>query len=470
MRWRALATATVTAALATASGSAEASVLELFGAGPRSVAMAGAMAGAAYGGEAAFHNPALLADASWGGVSLAASGSHFGVDVALQRPVCAASYSDCRAKHSTWFSSRAARKPPSSSGFQLSWHAPLGGALRKRVVIGALVAMPSSRLIHIYGPDPQTPHFYMYEGLPDRVSILLAASWQPLDWLSVGVGTQVLAALSSKVDLVLDATNHDMDYAAVRIELQPVARLTAGVAARPMPGVRLGVGYRQEIALRYEIPSRIDLGDAASAALQVEQNALYSPSSLHVGGSWRSPAGTWLLAIDLGLALWSGAPDPSTTVVIDVGGETVDKAGLGEVIDVGQDAAPINLHFEDTWTPALALEWRAIEALALRGGYAYRPTPAPRASGPFNYLDNDGHLLGFGAEWGFGKAISSRPVGAGNRAEPARLHHPLSLRFGGQVQILARRTVEKLDANDPVGDYEHGGAVLHWTLAIAGTY
>ena len=153
-----------------------------------------------------------------------------------------------------------------------------------------------------------------------------------------------------------------------------------------------------------------------------------------------------------------------------MGGQTVDKAGLGEVIDVGQDASPINLHFEDTWTPAIGVEWRPLTALALRSGYAFRPTPAPRASGPFNYLDNHSHILGFGAEWGFGKVIASRPVGAGNRDEPVRIDHAISLRFGGQWVVLARRTVYKQDANDPIGDYAHGGSILHWTVAVAGTY
>ncbi len=451
-------------------GQASASVFELFGAGPRSVAMAGALAGAAHGGEAAFHNPAMLADSSWGGVSFGASGSHFGLNVGLQRPVCTASYLACRQAHGTFFSSRSAKQPPTSTGMQLGWHAPLGGALRKRVVVAALMALPTSRLIHISGPDPQTPHFYMYEGLPDRISVLLAASWQPLDWLSVGLGTQILAALSSDIHIQMDATNHDMDYAAVRIDLEPVARLTAGIAVRPMPGLRLGIGYRQEVSLRYEIPSRIELGTAAMADLQVQQNTLYSPSSLHVGGSWRSPQGTLLLALDLGLALWSGAPDPSPGVEIDVGGAIIDKAGLGKLIDVGQDAQPIDLHFTDTWTPAAGVEWRALDRLVARAGYAFRPSPAPRASGPFNYLDNAGHAFGFGLEWGFGAAILNRPTGPRNHAEPARVDHPISLRVGGQWLLLARRSVQKSDPNDPVGNYEHGGSVLHWTAAVAGTY
>jgi len=456
--------------LSSAPATGFASVFELFGAGPRSVAMAGALSGAAHGGEAAFHNPALLADASWGGVSLGASGSHFGLDVSLQRPICTEAYTTCRNLHGTSFASRAAKQPPSSTGMQFGWHAPLGGALRKRVVVAALMALPASRLIHISGPDPQTPHFYMYEGLPDRISVLLAASWQPLDWLSIGLGTQVLAALSSDIEIQMDATNHDMDFAAVRIDLQPVARLVAGIALRPARGLRLGVGYRQEISLRYEIPSRIGLGAAATADLQVEQNTLFSPSSLHFGASWRSPGGRLMLAVDLGLALWSSAPDPSPGVQIDVGGAIVDKAGLGTLIDVGQDASPIDLHFTDTWTPAAGAEWRALDRLVVRGGYAFRPSPAPRASGPFNYLDNAGHALGFGLEWGFGGAIANRPTGAGNRQEPLRIDHPLSIRLGGQWLILARRTVRKMDANDPVGDYEHGGSVLHWTAAVAGTY
>ncbi len=125
----------VAVALVLGPAVASGSVFELFGAGPRSVAMAGALAGAAHGSEAAFHNPAMLADSSWGGVSLGASGSHFGLDVGLQRPVCTAGYMACRQKHGTFFASRSAKQPPTSTGLQLGWHAPLGGALKKRVVV-----------------------------------------------------------------------------------------------------------------------------------------------------------------------------------------------------------------------------------------------------------------------------------------------------------------------------------------------
>ena len=452
-------------------GSATASVLELFGGGPRSAAMAGATLGAgSYGAEAAFENPALLADASHGGVFAGIAYSHFDTAVRLSRPVCTETRAFCRAMHGNTFSHRAAKDPPSNTSLQLGWHAPLAGPLGKRVVMGALMTLPLGRVLSISGPDPQTPHFYMYEGLPDRFALLLSASFEPTSWLAFGVGAQILASLSSDVAMVLDVNNHVMDRASVDVRLQPIARLVAGIVARPVAGVRLGVSYRQKVDFRYDIPSDIGIGQAARAVLAVEQQTLFSPDSLHIGASWRSPSGKWLVAMSTSLALWSAAPDPSPRVQIDLSGTTLDAVGFGEVLDVGQETPPIRLRFADTWAPRLGVEWLASERWMLRTGYAFVPTPSQRATGAFNYLDNDAHVVALGADLGFGPPIASRPPSGGPKGEPPRWDHRLFVRVALQARVHPRRTVVKVDVHDPVGDLEHDGVVVHGSLAVGGTW
>jgi len=454
--------------IVTLPGVAAASVYELFGGGPRSSAMAGALAAAAEGSEAPFHNPALLADSSHGGVMAGIAHSSFGVGVRLARPVCTSAYLTCRGVHGPEFSARAPKLPPSSTSLQLGWHAPLAGALSKRVAVGVAMTLPMRRVLSISGPDPQTPHYYMYEGLPDRFAMLLGVSVQPTDWLAIGVGAQVLAALDSDVELLLDVNNHVMDRASVEIRLQPVARVVAGVMVRPLPGLRLGVSYRQEISLRYDIPSTIAIGKTAVASLLVDQQTLFSPDSGHLGASWRSADGKLLLAASVSAALWSTAPDPSPQVLIDVAGPSLDAVGLGELLDNGGEAEPVKLRARTTWTPAIAAEWLALSRLKLRGGYAFEPSPLPRPVGPYSYLAGDGHVLGLGADVGFSAPIASRPPHRPD-APPTWLHR-LYLRGAAQLTVHPRTTVRKADANDPVGDFEFDGAVVHASLAVGGTW
>ena len=132
--------AALCAATTLAASAASASVFEMFGAGPRAVGMAGAMTAAASGGEAAFHNPAMLAGSvlagAWGGFDM----THYDLTISLARPVCTDATATCRSAFPGGFSSRAAQLPRDTSGVQLGWHYPLGGIFKERVVLGAGLA------------------------------------------------------------------------------------------------------------------------------------------------------------------------------------------------------------------------------------------------------------------------------------------------------------------------------------------
>jgi hypothetical protein len=453
------------------AGPTRASVFDLFGAGPRAVALSGTMAAAARGGEASFHNPALLAASpvagAWGGWS--ATGFDF--DVKLARPVCKASWQTCHGQFREGFSNRAPALPRGSQAFVLGWHYPVGGVFQDRVSLGAGLAFAQAHLLRISGPDPQTPNFLLYEGAPERLAFLLAGSVRVTDWWWLGVGAQVLAVLDGDIAMSIDATNHDTKQASVGIGLRPRARLTAGTALHPMRGLWLGVGYRQRLSLEYRIPAAIDVGKPMDVDLDLGHETLFTPDTLATGFAWRALQGSLLLTGDLTLQMWSAHPDPSPQVAVDASGPALEALGAGDLIDVGKDTPPIKLGFRDTWSPSVAVEWRAQDWLALRTGYRYRPSPAPYAVGPFNYLDNDAHAVGLGAGFGFGTTLASVQGHAARRGvEPGEMPWPLHVDVGGQVLWLPRRTVYKTDPNDPVGDLQHGGLGAHVGIAFGGAF
>lgn len=459
------------AALLLAAAPAEASVFEMFGAGPRAIAMVGAETAAAQGGEASFHNPAMLLAVPLAGAWFGMSATRMGLSATLQRPVCLGAYASCAGQYPGGFSQRQVVLPKDSNAFEFGWNYPIGGVLRNRVALGAGLALPVGHLIRIAGPDPQSPNFVQYEGMPDRLAFLFSGAIKltPRWWL--GVGTQVLAVLNAAIDLRLDATNHTYDNATIGIGLEPRARMTAGMAVHPTGDLWLGLAWRQHLSLQYGIPSNVAIGKPAELAIGLGHDTLYSPDVVTAGASWRTPSGSLRLTADIAWARWSATPDPSPSVSLDVKGPGVRAFGLGNALDVGTDTPPIQLGFRDTWSPALAGEWAVGQGLTLRTGYRYRPTPAPRATGPFKYLDNDAHMVGVGIGWRFGTLaprLLAQLASAG--AQEQDTPGPLHLDLGLQGQFLSSRTVYPSDPNDPVGPLEHGGAVWHAGVAFGGSF
>ena len=447
-----------------------ASVFEMFGAGPRAMSMAGAMTAAAYGGEASFHNPALLASAKVAGAWFGMDTTNYNLDVQMARPVCTGDYLACRAQYINGFSSRAPQLPKDSSGFALGWHYPVGGIFRGKVAFGASLALPVGRIIRISGPDPQTPNFGQYEGMPDRIAFLFAASARITDWWWVGIGTQVLAVLNAKIALGLDATNNTMDHASIAIGLEPRARLTAGTALHPMRDLWLGLSYRQRLSLTYQIPTTVDIGKPVNIDIGLGHETLFTPDTIHFGLAWRTPDKKLLLSGDVNLALWSQAPDPSPQVKLDVGGAAVNAMGMGSALDVGTQTPPLELHYVNTWTPALGIEYHLTSMVTLRSGYTYRPSPAPRATGSTSYLDNDAHGIGAGIGLNFGTFSEEVRARLGDGDDSAAIPAPFHVDVGAQALFLVRRTVYKTDPNDPVGDLSHGGSVFHLGAAFGGAF
>lgn len=450
--------------------SAFASVFEMFGAGPRAVSMAGAMTAAANGGEAAFHNPAMLSSARIAGAWFGIDTTHNALDVQLSRPSCTDDYLACRAQHINGFAFRKPQLPKDSSGLAMGWHYPIGGFFRNRVALGASLALPIGRLIRISGPDPQTPNFSQYEGMPDRIAFLFAASARVTDWWWVGIGTQVLAVLNARIALGLDAPNNTMDHASIAIGLEPRARLTAGTTLHPMPDLWLALSYRQRLSLNYQIPTSVAIGKPVDIEIGLGHETLFSPDSLHFGLAWRTPDKKLLLSGDMTLAMWSQTPDPTPQVKLDVGGSTVRAMGMGSALDVGTQTAPLDLHYVNTWTPALGVEYHATPLVTVRSGYLFRPSPAPRATGPTNYLDNDAHGIGAGLGFVFGRFSDEVQERLGDGDQGTAAPAPFHVDIGAQVLLLVRRTVYKTDPNDPVGDLTHGGSVWHIGTVFGGSF
>ncbi|MCA9532379.1 MAG: hypothetical protein KC593_01825 [Myxococcales bacterium] len=194
------------------------------------------------------------------------------------------------------------------------------------------------------------------------VALQMAAGINLEQWvpgLRIGGGVSAMAQNSGRLSVELDPSG---DFASVT-EVQLTTRFS------PVLGVQyqrdtwaLGVTYRGE--LRTDVGLNVQVSDLPIALplLTIDALAHFDPHTLAAEVSWR-PVPDLMLVANLTYRRWSawtGAPQRTTA----------------------DSFQPPDPRFRDTLSPRVAFEWRSSTeklSAALRGGFAFDPTPAPRA-------------------------------------------------------------------------------------------
>lgn len=420
---------------------ADAGSFDLFGHTPRDIGMGGAMTAAVIGYSALYYNPAALT----------LDKSHIlGLGLQLASP---ALFVDREGGGVDGVSPETAM-PDTHVGLSLGWVKPVGGIFDDRLAIGLSLSLPIERLVRVQGVDPAAPQFYLYQNLADKLLIHFGVAGDVTDWFSVGAGLQILADLNGRAALDLDLLGGVFTGRSMSVTLSPTIAPIVGLHFRPPAGVgqlKLGVSFRGASELSFDLPVSVTAGDALDLQIGVKQTVLYTPPTVSLGLSYTLDRPALTVALDVAWALWSNAPDPSPRLSVDLGGKLVTAFGLDEALDLGVGAPPLALGFSDTLSARLGAEWNPVHWLALRWGYAFRPTPAPPQTGSTAYLDNDAHIASFGLGFSFENPLKERRA-------------IVDVDLAVQATILPRRTVYRLAPENPGGDLSHGGIVWHVSL------
>ena len=420
---------------------ARAGTYDIFGDTPRDIGMGGAMTAAVIGYSALFYNPAALT----------LEHSHMlGIGFHLSVPSL-----EVEREHDT--AESPTTLPETHLGATLGWVKPFGGIFDERLAVGLSLSLPLQRLARVQGIDPESPQFYLYQNLQDKLLINLGAAYDITDWFSVGVGGQILADIAGSATLDIDILGGTFDRRELAVELAPSFAPFAGIHIRPPLGahggqIKIGVAFRGASSLRFALPIMVSEGDALSLKIKVSQTVLYTPNELAFGLSYTLDAPAITFALDLTYALWSDAPDPSPRLSVEITGKLLSGFGLDHALDLSTRSAPIDLGFSDTVTIRGGVEWHALEWLTVRGGYFFRPTPAPLQTGSTAYLDNDAHVVSLGVGFSLRSPLQDKKA-------------IVDFDLSAQATILPRRTVYRADAGNPVGDLSHGGVMWHFGVA-----
>lgn len=411
---------------------------DVFGAGPRGAAMAGAMVAEADDHTAAFYNPALLGRATKANFGLGFAWYRLGGTV---DPDTAGNKSlDCEYCSS-----------PDTVLFQAGFVLPIGGKINNRLALGVSASLPASRLVRVLAPEPGQPFWLMYNSAPERLLLHAGLSVKIVDWLSLGIGLQAFADLvGAGASVEVDLFSKQVTSRSVDSSLATRGSPLFSLLVSPLKNLRFGMTFRWERFLLYSIPAAVDLKGVGTLGFTVEGITHYTPHTLEFGASW-APIEPLTIAASASWQNWSAAPSPYLDLSIDLSGDTLKALGLDEALDVKSPAQPPG--FVDTLNFRLGIEYRVNERFAARGGFFFRPTPVPQQNtAGTNILDAS--TLGITGGIGF------------NFSDPLEVFsQPLTIDLAGQAQFLLPREAKK-DATDDQPSYRYDGKAYGLNIAV----
>ncbi len=249
--------------------------------------------------------------------------------------------------------------------------------------IGALIFLPVNRigLQQTHFPDEREQYFsnkLHFELLGERLQrqiIMVGAAYKVAPWLSVGAGISFLPQSIGVNQVYLDNPT-DQSNTDLVIQNDQTGRIAPMVGLKMLVGERLKVGlaWRGELFFSLKGSNEIQIRGFQEVEgefpvvqeFRVVQN--YTPHELALGVSYNED--NYVVTIDVVRALWSR--------YLNHQGERVEG-------------------FDDTFGFRLGTEYEYSDAVLLRAGFGFTPTPVPDQSGRTNYVDNDRAQFSLGA-------------------------------------------------------------------------
>jgi long-subunit fatty acid transport protein len=351
-------------AAVTAPAPAAASPLDLFGFGGRSPGLAGAGVADATGYDAAYLNPANLADLRRRHVAL---GYQLGdIDLTID-------------------GGEVPTERPIARVIGAALPLPLRGAAADRVGLALGFVVPPDTLARVQAPLPGQPFHPLVANRAQVVGVQLGVGVALTSRLRLGVGMLALAGLEGFIFVDVDGTGHITTSSEQRL----IASYAPIVGASYLAGerLRLGAVARAASAVHYDVKVDNDLASKLPLGLpelRIAGIGQYDPLTVAVEAAWQAAPPVRLFG-QLAWQNWSGFPLPTENPLV-----------------TGEPQAPPGFH--DTVVPRLAVELTGqagATALFARAGYALVWSPAPEASGRQSFLDNHRHVAaaGGGLAW-----------------------------------------------------------------------
>lgn len=417
--------------------SARASTFDIYGFGSRALSMGGAATADSADFTGVFYNPSQLVLRSKINLGLGLFYEKPNMEVTPDNP-------------SQDFTNACVNcQPPDSTAYTLGFVFPFAGKLRDRVALGVGLSLPTRNLIRVQAVDPNEPNWYLYQSSPDRINVFAGLGIRPVDWLSLGIGIQALSDFTGDIEFNVDLFNKQFKRRDIVNQLITKQAPVAGITIQPIKELSFGFSWRAAMALDFELPANIALGDLGNLLLDVKGTTFYTPHEFTFGVSGKPIEGLTING-DLEYARWSAAPNPALHVKIGFTGDLAKGLGLDKALSLDSQDAPIG--FEDILIPRLGVEYHIVDRLAVRGGYFYRPTMVPKQNGLSNLLDGGTHAISGGIGFWFDSPLEM-------------LSDPIEIAAVFQHGFVETRRAEKAESN-PLTSYSYGGSTSVFSIDV----
>jgi hypothetical protein len=316
---------------------------------------------------------------------------------------------------------------------------------------GLALYLPDQFLARVQLIPPTEPHFVLLDNDPHRAVVDVAAAVGYRDRFAIGVGASIFADAASK-QIVFDVGvvgGEKVGQAALDIALPVRVAPTLGIWVKPHPRVRAAATLRGALSLDLTL----DILANVQVAGVVTGDALVSIRAANYYTPARATAGVAVdvtddatVSADLIYQRWSafgtGLPDLRVLVALDLTPPLVSTTN-----------PPANFH--DTVGARVGAELRhrgARTNYAVRGGWAYVPSPVPAQTGLTSFADGDRQIFTLGA----GVTLADwAPI----------LTRPVAIDLGLGWQHLAHQLTAKDTPSYPGEAFSSGGNILQATLS-----
>ncbi len=384
---------------------AQASSPSLFGAGARSIGLAGSGACATGSYESIFHNPACLLRSTIPKLSVGYTFAQITRELDGHSDTADA---------------------VTATNIGLALPLPLRRSLKDRLAIGLAFYIPTNTVLKASVPKPGTPYFPVIENRAQTVTLQGGLAIRLSERLSLGVGVIAMSALTGAIDVGPNAEGRI--GSAARDQL--VARYSPilGGHLSLWAGVDVGFVYRGQSQAEFDLPLKANLGDdfpLPIPVLMINGTAQFDPAQFELEfGLERGPT-----RVSAGIVWsgWSRFPQPIAYAARPLDVPSLPAPNWNDTLDIVTS-------LQYTWQTA----WGAP---TLRTGYRWVQSPVPNRQNTHAFLDSNRHVLALGTTltWGqfdFTVGLQSHIAQSSKTQSQLRdIEHPMTYEHSSRIWL-----------------------------------
>ncbi|MES2504741.1 MAG: outer membrane protein transport protein [Myxococcota bacterium] len=235
------------------------------------------------------------------------------------------------------------------------------------------------------------PTYIMYAGDLKAFSMMMGGGYSPFRQLTVGAAMSMATGVYLGSEMDVRPGQDPAVIAKFPAQITPIVGAIVGATYIPMPELHLSLVYRSVTFGKINIAAKAKGNGTTYADALIEGFLSYSPHQIAFGSSYLLND-SWLFTGDATYYFWSKYQGPFLQIRTSPTSPSFPDFSIAGVE---------NPNFSDVIVLRGGVEYRMLEGLKIRGGYSFRPTPAPAPSRQAKLLDSSTHRITSGIGYEF---------------------------------------------------------------------